>query len=171
MGGGKNEKTKVPTHCFLKRNKIVRWHHWLSGHEFEQTLGDGEGQGTSCCRGSWGYKELDTTEQLNNHETLQVLSCCLEFSHMNTPSCELTEKYTLFWAVIGLAKNSIVVEKKEKNRCWRWAHCLWYIPPQNLVPPLWVCFLKELGICGLNPQNWSHRSCLALGWSQHLSLS
>ena len=28
---------------------MVGWHHWLSGHEFEQTLGDDEGQGSLVC--------------------------------------------------------------------------------------------------------------------------
>ena len=30
-------------------DKMVGWHHWLSGHEFEQALGDGEGQGILMC--------------------------------------------------------------------------------------------------------------------------
>ena len=42
------------------------WHHRLNAHEFEQAPGDGEGQGSLMCCGPWGYKELDTTEQLNN---------------------------------------------------------------------------------------------------------
>ena len=42
------------------------WHHWLNGHEFEQTLGVGDGQGSSVCCSSWGHKESDTTEGLNN---------------------------------------------------------------------------------------------------------
>ena len=37
-----------------------------SGHEFEQTLGDGEGQGSLTGCSPWGPKELDTTEQLSN---------------------------------------------------------------------------------------------------------
>ena len=36
------------------------WHHWVNGHEFEQTLGDGEGQGSLVCYSSWDRKELDT---------------------------------------------------------------------------------------------------------------
>ena len=35
-------------------------------HEFEQTLGDSEGQGSLVCCSPWGHKESDTTEQLNN---------------------------------------------------------------------------------------------------------
>ena len=42
---------------------MVGWHHRLNGHESEQALGDGEGQGSPACCNS---KVLDTTEQLNN---------------------------------------------------------------------------------------------------------
>ena len=45
---------------------IVRWNHRLSGHEFEQTLGDNKGQGSLACCSPWGRKELDT-ERLNNN--------------------------------------------------------------------------------------------------------
>ena len=44
---------------------MVGWHHRLSGREFEQALGDDEGQGGLAYCDSWGRKELDTTEQLN----------------------------------------------------------------------------------------------------------
>ena len=46
---------------------MVGWHHRLNGHEFEQTLGNGEGQGSLAHFSPWGHKELDTTEQLNNN--------------------------------------------------------------------------------------------------------
>ena len=36
-------------------------YHLLNGHEFEQTLGDSEGQGNLVCCSSWGHKELDMT--------------------------------------------------------------------------------------------------------------
>ena len=45
--------------------QTVGWHHRLDGHEFEQTLGVGEGQGSLVCGSPWGCKESDTTEQLN----------------------------------------------------------------------------------------------------------
>ena len=37
----------------------------INEHEFEQILGDSEGQGGLVCRDSWGRKESDTTERLN----------------------------------------------------------------------------------------------------------
>ena len=43
-----------------QQNNIVRWHHRLIGHEFEQTLGDSEWQGSLECCSPWGQKELDT---------------------------------------------------------------------------------------------------------------
>ena len=35
------------------------WHHQLNGHEFDQTLGDSEGQGGLVCSSPWGHKESD----------------------------------------------------------------------------------------------------------------
>ena len=46
-------------------DEIAGWHHQLSGHEFEYTLGVGDGQGSLACCDSWGCKESDMTEWLN----------------------------------------------------------------------------------------------------------
>ena len=46
-------------------DEMVGWHHRLNGHEFEWTLGVGDGQGGLACCSPWGHKEWDTTEQLN----------------------------------------------------------------------------------------------------------
>ena len=46
-------------------DKVVGWYHQLSGHEFEQTEGDSEGQKSLACYTSWSHKELDMTEWLN----------------------------------------------------------------------------------------------------------
>ena len=45
--------------------ETVGWSHWLSGHEFEQPSGYGEGQVSLVCCSPWGHKELDTIEQLD----------------------------------------------------------------------------------------------------------
>ena len=63
---------------------MVGWHHQLDGHEFEQALGDGDGQQSLACCSPRGHEESDTIEQLNNNKgrnafttplSLKVLEC------------------------------------------------------------------------------------------------
>ena len=54
----------------MTEDEMVGWHHRFNGHEFEQTLGVGDGQGDLACCDSWGHKESDTTEQLNWTESV-----------------------------------------------------------------------------------------------------
>ena len=51
----------------MTEDEMVGWHHRFNGHEFEQTSGDSEGQGSLACCSPWGHKESDTMEQLNNN--------------------------------------------------------------------------------------------------------
>ena len=46
-------------------DEMIGWHHWLHGHEFDQTPGVGDGQGSLACCSSRGRKEWDMTEWLN----------------------------------------------------------------------------------------------------------
>ena len=46
----------------MTEDEMFGWHHQLNGHEFEQTLGDSEGQGSLVCCSPWGCKESDMTE-------------------------------------------------------------------------------------------------------------
>ena len=61
-GSGKDwrQKEKEAT-----EDEMVGWHLWLDGHEFEQTPGVGDGQGSLACCSPWGHKKSDTTEQVN----------------------------------------------------------------------------------------------------------
>ena len=52
----------------MTEDEMAGWHHRLDGHEFEQTVGVGDGQGSPVCCDSWGRKELDMTERLNRTE-------------------------------------------------------------------------------------------------------
>ena len=45
----------------------MRWHHWLSGHDFEQTQGDSEGWGSLASCSPWGLKELDWVIEQQQH--------------------------------------------------------------------------------------------------------
>ena len=49
----------------VAENEMVGWHHQLNGHEYEQTLGVGEGQGGLACCNPSGHKESATTKRLN----------------------------------------------------------------------------------------------------------
>ena len=51
-------------------DEMVGWHHWLSGHEFEQAPGDGEWHGIMACCSPWDYKESDITEQVNDNSVI-----------------------------------------------------------------------------------------------------
>ena len=57
----------------MTEDEMVRWHHQLSGREFEQTQGDSDGQGSLVCCSSWGHKELDTSQQLNNNNNSMMV--------------------------------------------------------------------------------------------------
>ena len=57
---------------------MVGWHHWLSGHEFEQTQGDSEGQGSLvCCSHRFGHDLV--TEQQQQSIILSIATFVLEF--------------------------------------------------------------------------------------------
>ena len=48
----------------MTEDETIEWHRRLNEHEFEQTVGDSEGQGSLECCSPWDHRELDTTEQL-----------------------------------------------------------------------------------------------------------
>ena len=60
------QKEKVVT-----EDEVVGWHHHLKRHEFEQTPGDSEGQGSLVCCSPWGHKGLDTIYWLNHNKITQ----------------------------------------------------------------------------------------------------
>ena len=49
----------------MTEDEMIRQHHCLNGHEFEEAPGDGEGQGSLACCSPQGLKESDTIERLN----------------------------------------------------------------------------------------------------------
>ena len=52
----------------MREDEMAGWYHRLDGHEFEQALGVGSGQGSLACCSSWGCKALDMTERLHRPE-------------------------------------------------------------------------------------------------------
>ena len=63
----------------MMKDEMVGWRHQLNGHEFEQALGAGDGQGSLACFSPWGHKVLDLTERLNNNS--KSVYCSLLSDH------------------------------------------------------------------------------------------
>ena len=80
----------------MTADKMVGWHHRLNAHEFEQALGDGEGQGSLVCCSPWGHKESDVTEWMNNGSFFWL-------SYIRIKSCEVF-KFNLLgiWTLISV---------------------------------------------------------------------
>ena len=62
---------------------MAGWHHQLKGHEFEQTVGDSEGQGSLACCSPWGYNESDSTELLTNNRSFAHVPSLVKGSGSN----------------------------------------------------------------------------------------
>ena len=54
----------------VSEDETAGWYHWCSGHELEQTLGGGEGQGGLACCSAWGRRESDATGGLNSNSRI-----------------------------------------------------------------------------------------------------
>ena len=77
------------------QDEMVGWHHRLNGYEFEQTLGDGEGQGSLVCCSPWGHKCLTQlsdwttwiypTEMENATERMLVAALVLQAGDLEAP--------------------------------------------------------------------------------------
>ena len=68
----------------MTKDEMVGWHHRLDGHEFEQALGVGDGQGSLACCSPWDSKELDMTERLNWTEWNCKVKEKASYLHLNS---------------------------------------------------------------------------------------
>ena len=80
-------KTEGKRKGMTTEDEMVGRHHQVNGHEFEQTLGDGKGQGGLPCCSSWGLQEPDTTELLNNNNTAQLEQIRNHIEKYQKPNC------------------------------------------------------------------------------------
>ena len=63
----------------MSEDETVGWHHWLNGHEFEQALGDGEGQVSLACSSQWGHRVGHDWATEQQHSPLILHNCCNRF--------------------------------------------------------------------------------------------
>ena len=84
----------------VTEDEMVGWHHQQNGHEFGQTLGNGEGRGSLPCCSPWGHEELDTTWWLNNDKNRALRASLVAQWVKNPPSMQETQEmrvWTLGW--------------------------------------------------------------------------
>ena len=111
---------------------MAGWHHWLDGHEFEWTLGVGDGQGGLACCYSWGRKESDMTEWLNWTE-LKILRFLFfgfflsqffyftffySFHDSNFSPLVLQDIKTMYFTTDMIPTGQWSYTKKKKNSFW-----------------------------------------------------
>ena len=133
----------------MTEDEMVGWHHWLSGHEFEQAPGDGGGQGRLVCCSPWGHKESDTTEQQRSHGSVFLVrsthpgsihaptkthfirtKAAVEISRDLGCLCKLLRSLP-FLSNYKEFRSS--VSKKKKKRWWDQAHISQYVTVHALV--------------------------------------
>ena len=91
----------------MTEDKMVGWHHWLNGREFEQGLGAGEGQGGLEGCSLWGRKELDwlsnwtTTRCINNTEQILGNYLLNEHFYFHNRSPGSNPSSLLTWTLIA----------------------------------------------------------------------
>ena len=76
-------------------DQMVGWHHQPDGHEFQHTLGGGEGKERLTCCSPWGHKDSDTTEQLNNNRYWQTQVVSISFTNYHGMNMFLHTLYLL----------------------------------------------------------------------------
>ena len=76
-------------------DEMVGWHHRLSGHEFKQAPGVGNGQWSLACSSPWGHKESDMTERLIWYDLIW-------FAIPWTATCRASLSFTVSWSLLKL---------------------------------------------------------------------
>ena len=132
-------------------DEMVGGHHWLKGHEFEQILGDNEGQGSLACCSPRGCRESDTTEWLNNNTELGIrilksnMILASKNSRISSPQISFLKKNKplIRQNFSFLREKSPHLPCKGGNLRWEWPRGLsvWYTsPPGSPEGPLatWI---------------------------------
>ena len=142
---------------------MVGWHHQLNGHEFEQTLGVGDGQGGLACCSPWGLKESDMTEQLSWTETHSQSSALNHYSLIQEFISKTKEKILLRTKVPGGSDGKRICLQYGRPRFDHWV-CK--IPWGREWQPTPVFLPGEShgqrSLAGCNP--WGHKELDTTEW-------
>ena len=142
-------------------DEMVRWHQWLSGHEFEQTPGDCEGQGSLVCCSSWAAKswtqlsDWTTTRteppQLGMYGLNDLIKIKLLEQYLGTWEARYLCKYYFCWNNFYLTVDSMRARIcKSFSLCWEESlareSCpinIWVDWPQASEEGEWSCIRRE----------------------------
>ena len=87
----------------VTEDKMIGWHYWLNGYEFEKALGVADGTGSLVCCSPWGCKESNRTEQLNCTEL--ILDVLLLRNNLSISIPQIFWMWTRFTTVVRLNQN------------------------------------------------------------------
>ena len=97
----------------MTEDEMVEWHHRFNGHEFEQALGYGEGQGSLVCCSLWGHKEFDTTEQLNNNSNgMSAGSLLCSPKLAQSWQGHIKHKAPIYWSLAGGSSSTVTMWRR-----------------------------------------------------------
>ena len=95
---------------------MVGWHQWLNGHESEQALEDGEGQGGLACCNSCNHKDLDKIERLNNPRTQEYANFPRKGDFANVIKVKDTEMGRCSYIIRGAQSNRTSPSQQERKQ-------------------------------------------------------
>ena len=118
-------------------NEMVGLHHWINGHEFEQTLGDSKGQGNLACCNPWGHKELYTTERLT-HNTHTHSKINMQAKSLTKPSLPNENRVKRESPLSGKGHTEKLPQLTLSLMVKDWVFSLWSGKGQGW-PHIWAC--------------------------------
>ena len=118
--------------------ETVGWHHQLNGHEFEQALGVGDGQGSLACCGSWGLGESDMTDWTELNWTI-----------------ENQDDFSVYWKRGNLVESPYQWELRDHAFILQ-PRRLWYEKIQGWIKGLYLpgCLVAKLCLTFCDPVDW-----------------
>ena len=91
----------------MTEDEMVGWHHQLNGHEFEQTLGVGDGQGGLVCCSPWGHRVGQTWA--TGQQYIYVCHICSHITDL------LDQPHSVIWLICGVKWSSFKSNEKLSN--------------------------------------------------------
>jgi len=130
----------------MTEDEMVGWHHQLDGHEFEQALGVGDGQGSLVCCSPWGGKESDRTEHLNWTYLFYLFAhspklshCIISFLRVEGPCLSYFLMHPHF---LALCRQSVkmchLMEMNDFTSLYSWHQQLCLIHIKSFIYACWI---------------------------------